>query len=446
LAPAAISLIGIDGTGALHSFLTGQPSYVTSHQPNFQVGNGTGTATIEFLSNNLSYIKFLTGASATGTIGHAGGATYYDSNTHNWRSSTGAITYASIDATGKFSAYGLQTNSGWIYNSSGGFGINLVSGSTQMFGDTFYWTDAANTFHIMTLSSGSALNLPAGSARFNIGGPQGGGMSMWKSGANAVFSCHQGDTVSGATIWHNAADTVQLMILNGSTLTPHGGLALNNGSSAAPAIRFVGSPTSGAYFSPVEQTAEYGCNFAIASARSIMRAFRDSAMVDFMTGDGGRNLVLTVTQAIFGADYGPHVLFARETRPYVHHSYNCGYPGNAWYALYSLNPVQITSDIRYKDIHGPLTDVLDVIESVDTFIASFKDSFKPVENTYSDWNKRFPSFSAQDILTKIDAKYGTRIVDDSDVEHLSAAHERLMPLMWQAIKELYARVKALESN
>lgn len=439
----AVEIVGIDGAGNYFPYLSTQPYYVTAQQPNFQVGNGTTTATLQLLSNNLSYVQFMTGATPTGTIGHGGGSTYYDSNAHTWRTTGGAVGLATLDSAGTFASYVLKTNSGFIQNSGGGSALYLTPNQFQAFADNYYFTNAANTGQLLQIH-GSGITMGMLGTGIIVGGPIGIGMRIYKSGVNAVFSCHEG---ASTTYWHNAEDTVQLMRLegtNGGTLHPNGGMAMISGSGEVPAIRFDGALASGAFFSPQHPAIEWGANSATPS-RAVMRTFTNGPIVDFVLGNSGRAFIIADSYVHFGPD-AAHTVYTRELYPFVTNGYNCGHPTKAWYAIYSLNPLQITSDIRMKDVHGPLTNALTIVDSVDTFIASFKESLKPIETgpgVAERWTRKFPSFSAQDIKEKIDDVYGTEIVDIED-DNFSVGETRLMPIMWQAIKELLARVKALE--
>jgi len=447
LGRTTVNLVGIDAAGNYLAFLGAQPGYVTASQPNFQVGTSTGTVVLQLLSNNLSYFQFMTNGTQTAAIGHGGGVTYYDSNSHTWRNNSGATLYASLDTTGKFSAYGIQTNNGYYYGSGGSTGVKIfVTGDMiQKFADRHYMTNANGNTHLAYLNTArydiyvERVHVTSPTSRLIVGGEDGIGMSMWKAGTSAVFACHQGSGTAGETNWHNAANTEQLMILKGNSLTAHGGFSGNAGTPQAASFRFVQSPNSGMYYNLANGTIEFGSQLDTDAHRAVIRCrVNVGGQIDFLIGNS-----VMYTMGPF-----PNHRIAGHFSPNSTPSYYCGEPTLAWYQVHSYHGYVTISDIRSKDAHGPIRDdILDLIESVEPFIASSKESDYDEEHKLipkEDFLRKFPTLSAQDIREKIDGPLGVKTVFGE--EKLGIEYGRLTPLLWAAIRRLNARLKALEEN
>lgn len=389
LSQGIIELIGIDTAGTQYTYLSTQPSYVTAMQPNFQVGNSATTATLQLLSNNLSYVQFMTGGAATGTFGHSGGATYYDSNTHNWRSSNGSVAYGGIDTTGKLFAYGLQTNNNYIYDA----GANPV----------IYISNATTNF------TSEAFN-------FNSSG-----------GATGLFQ------ITPTRVYA----TRYLQVL--------GGVSADAGNATNAAFRFITTSNSGIYY--VEGTCvAFGTQFDIAAQRAMMRCHVNvGGKIDFVVGPYFPMQINPTTIYLGTSGFHTDTVHYGNMWPASNSTYQSGTSSIAWGWVHSVNFVQ-TSDIRRKDIHGLVPDSLDLLDEIDPLIASFKEGFRPRrrENVEAEFYK-FPTFSAQQIAEKLDAKYGTRVVEhDEESDSWGIDYGKLVPVLWQMLRELKARVKALE--
>lgn len=224
--------------------------------------------------------------------------------------------------------------------------------------------------------------------------------------------------------------------------------AAPNGSSGAGAYHFNSSPNSGMYYNAAGDGAypciEFGTTFNLGG-RSVMRTFIGAAYMDFLMGTS-YPLLIQAGQVLVGRG-GHHTNMGHygESFSGAHHGYWMGLQANAWYAVASLQYVT-TSDIRIKDVHGPVTNVLDAIDSVSPIIASMKESARPdVRPNDTRWTRKFPSFSAQEIAEKLDDVYGTGIVThDEESDTWGMDYNNLIPLLWQAVKELHARIKVLE--
>ena len=270
----------------------------------------------------------------------------------------------------------------------------------------------------------------------HVGGGAGVGIAFMKSASDVYIRLQQ---TAANTYFHTADGNVHLGTWYGDgAFSPVGGIALQNGTPEIPSLRFLNAPTSGIYINPTNSTIEFGASFTSAS-RSVIRAYLGQALVDMLI-DGVTTMQFYPNRTKFGATGQVDLDIYGTIHPSVTNSFYLGTGSLAWNAIYSLNPLQVTSDIRMKDVHGPLDNVLDIVDSIHPFIASFKDEFRPKEFK-GRWDKRFPSMSAQDIRQKVDEEFGVSIVDDSVPDTLSMSYERLIPILWQAVRELYARVK-----
>lgn len=422
-----IILFGVNAAGAAKDFLYLAPTLNISYADTFEIGRpGVSLAQFTITANDGGNIFFNIAGVTNGAILVRPGALYYDANTHYWRSSAGA-SYGNFNANGTFAANGgLWPLNGNIYNPQGNAGLIVDATINSYISDDHIWKNGANNVQYAQLNNLGFYCTP----RLQVAGIQGTGVGIWKSGVNAVFSCHQGDSANGSTSWHNATDTVQLMVLTGNTLTPHGGLALNAGSTSIPTIRFISAPDTGIYYNPTLLTAEFGASFSKAY-RSVVRCFNEysAGKVDVYIGtatmisfDGQRGVCA-------GVDAGFHL----------------GVPTARWHTVFALTGTINTSDIRLKDIHGDLNNALPFVDAIQPIIGSFKEELRPetMKNNVN-WGEHFPTFSAQDIKDRIDNVLGTRIVDDTNPDQLGMNYSRLVPVLWQAVRELYARVKALE--
>jgi len=217
-------------------------------------------------------------------------------------------------------------------------------------------------------------------------------------------------------------------------VTCAGSCAIPNGSATTPGIYFTAYPQSGIYIAAQNPTCEFGANFH-AGHRALFRSYLDRAQCQLYAG---ADWVIDVTPGLGRVNGHFH--------PITYNVHQCGVAGAAWYACHSLY-YNVVSDVRMKDVHGTPGDVLAIIDAVGPFIGSFKAELRP-EKLAPDvnWTKKFPTFSAQEIAEKIDSKYGTAIVThDVPSDTWSMDYDKLVPLLWQAVKELSARVKALEN-
>ena len=135
---------------------------------------------------------------------------------------------------------------------------------------------------------------------------------------------------------------------------------------------------------------------------------------------GGIPLVLQADRAMPNGDAGAYL----------------GDGAHRWNQIYSYYGSIATSDIREKQVQGSIPDALDLVENIEPIIASF--------NTDAE-HRLFPMFSAQDVLDKLDNKLGTKIVSLENPDSLGMFNERMIPVLWQAVRVLLTRVKALEA-
>jgi len=433
----AIDIFGYNNAGTIFSLmnLAGDKNY--SIPQILQVGYNQGTTYLNMASTGTSVIECAVHGTILGRIQHVNSTFFHDSDRHVWRLLDGTQ-LATLESTGLFAATTLQTNSGYVQGGGGKLLIN--STQIQGFSENFYWTDVANTKHWMQLNSGN-LSLPAATQRFTVAG-----MAMWRSGANAVFSCAPG---AGLTLWHNSEDTKQLMNMDSNgKLSPLGGISLPNGTADAPVISFPASSATGIYINSGLAAIEFGIALTDSNSRATLRM--RAAKADFMCG---ANLPLEISvsagvgQVRVGQDgHLTHMLHYGHDYPATHHGYYSGLSSNAWGYVYSANFIN-TSDIRQKNVHGPILNSLDLLDEIDPIIASFKPEFRVKRRDGSEIIDKFPTFSAQQVAEKLDAKFGTSVTThDEDTDSWGIDYGKMVPVLWQMLRELRVRIKTLEGS
>ena len=87
-------------------------------------------------------------------------------NTNGTMYAAGTITGNPVNSGGDMTAAGaivagahVRANNGHYHKSNGSMGLYMTPGAVQMFADTYYWTNEANTLHRMTLDSASNLTV-----------------------------------------------------------------------------------------------------------------------------------------------------------------------------------------------------------------------------------------------------------------------------------------------
>lgn len=115
---------------------------------------------------------------------------------------------------------------------------------------------------------------------------------------------------------------------------------------------------------------------------------------------------------------------------------NCGSTGNPWNQVYTLNGVVGPSDVRLKKEITPLPAMLDKIESVDPI------SFKWKAQDHGD--KIHFGFDADSIKQTFGDVAAFAHDATTDTKHL--IKDELIAVLWNGIKELSIRVKALEAK
>ncbi len=111
-----------------------------------------------------------------------------------------------------------------------------------------------------------------------------------------------------------------------------------------------------------------------------------------------------------------------------------GLPDKRFNTVYASNGTIQTSDIRLKKAHGKITKARELVRSLETGIFSFDDQTLGTGEVIPAFN--FPGFSAQDVDARLDKKLGTRIVDKSNPNAWGMNYSYLIPIMWEALKEL----------
>ena len=440
----AAVICGINTSGGISDLLVLGPTINVSAPAALQVAASLSPSELRMSGNGTNTISFYVSGTTNGKITQTGNALYYDQNTHYWRTTNGTVSLAVLDVNGRFAATGgLQTLNGNIYDNGPNLKLTLSGAVSYYLSDYHYFVNLANNKPLATIDPNGGLTLPSANAEFVLAGTQSTGIRMFKVGPASYLDFIP---AAGTSYIRTIGGGMGIELSSGGNIVAPGGFqAPSGGSGVSAAYRFTGNFNSGLYFNTTNNTMEVGATFDNNSGRAVMRCYANAGVVDFLLA-GALPLRLETTAVKIGQS-GHYIstIHYGEDYPGVHHGYNCGLPSNAWYGIYSLNPLTITSDIRLKEVHGPLTNVLDVVDSIQPFIASFRKEFQPEENIDEHWSQRFPSFSAQEIQEKIDAKFGTRIVNDTNPDSLGMSEGRLMPIMWQAIRELYAKIKALES-
>jgi len=437
-----IDFVGIQPAGTSQILLSLTPTANISVPDVLQIGTHTRTSELRVAAGDIGYVSFYANQVRQGQFGVGAKSLYNDFDTVYWRRTDAAFNMAALNSTGTFAAVNLHTTSGNIYNSAGSIAVKLTTGINQFYADIYYFSNAANTTNLATLSSTSIFSLLHPSAELIVGGTSGNAIRIFTAGGHHYFDFNNGTgntnfrTFAGAYLGH---------------FTPQGdfGVARSfiapNGTATDPSITFANSRVSGIYLNTSNVTVEFGSRFATSGGRSVMRTYAGGPRVDFLIGDVE---VLNMTPTLFriGATAVVPTNFYGDSSPATANGFWSGLPTLAWYQVSSLNALNVTSDVRMKNVHGPIADALDIVDSVDTFIASFRDEFRPKEmKDVEMWRRKFPSFSAQDIREKIDSRIGSNIVTDANPDALSMSDAWLMPIMWQAIRELLARVKRLEN-
>ena len=436
LGQGAMVLASIDAAGTYSDLLSLNPGGVTSYPPNLQIGTGVATVSqLTLFGAVQGSLTFYAGGVMQSAIYGASKKLYYDADDHYWRSTTGAVSYATLSSAGTFAAYVLQTNSGYI-NSGAVAAFYMPPSHTQAFCNTFYLTNTANT-NTWGHFTPNFLCLTGDSTEVRLGSSAiGAALRLIKVGANGYLDC----VTAGGTFyfrrWNDSA--VLLTLHNEGTLQPANGVYLSNGTVDAPAVRFVATLNSGIYYNAAGSTLEFGARMS-EEHRGIVRCHTAAG--------GGRVSIYIGTQEMFYWGPWPNVRVQGHFAPVAVTAYYCGEPTLYWYQSFSYHGYVTISDIRAKDVKGPIRDdILDFIDAVEPIIASSKASEKPVGFLgEEEFIHDFATFSAQDIREKIDEPLGIKTVFGRP-EKLGVEYGRLTPLLWQAIRRLNARLKALENN
>jgi hypothetical protein len=226
---------------------------------------------------------------------------------------------------------------------------------------------------------------------------------------------------------------------------------LNDGTATLPTLTFTNASDSGVYYAPSNnlgfQSVDFGARFVTAN-RAVMRAFRSGpSRLDFIVGS-------TITMSL--VEQGIQIGSNGTSEPGVAQSvtnvnlygdlippfgtngvHSIGYPGASWNLMGAAEFI-VTSDVRLKDIKGDIPSALAAVQSLSPKLASWKDKTRP---------GTFPSFSAQDVAATLDKRYGTHLaVYRKDKDAWGVDYDKLTPILWQAVKELNAKVDALEAK
>lgn len=279
------------------------------------------------------------------------------------------------------------------------------------------------------------------------------------SGGEALFRANGSPTSAKGVAFYNAGvaagqiatnnnvlyidqDTVQFRKVNGASLatlnstgrfSTVAGITVPSMTASNAAIAFANSGNSGMYMNDGLGAIDFGAQLDNGSTRSMVRCYMNTqGKIHFFCND-------VIVQEINNATVRSLTCQGISANAY--------YQGTAavpWLQMHSNLGYVTTSDARMKNVHRDLTDVLDLIDAVQPKVASFKkELMSPDNQDPENWAKPFPTFLAQDILLEVDGRLGARIVDDKELDSLGITYERLVPILWQAVKELHTKVKAL---
>jgi hypothetical protein len=102
----------------------------------------------------------------------------------------------------------------------------------------------------------------------------------------------------------------------------------------------------------------------------------------------------------------------------------------------------LTSDIRLKDEISPITKALEKVKSINGFTYKHNETAK-VDCNIDTGDQRFAGVSAQEIQEVLPEAVKPA---PSNKEYLTVQYEKLVPLLIEAVKELSAKVDALENQ
>ncbi|MBV8576852.1 MAG: tail fiber domain-containing protein [Acetobacteraceae bacterium] len=113
-----------------------------------------------------------------------------------------------------------------------------------------------------------------------------------------------------------------------------------------------------------------------------------------------------------------------------------GLPNNRWSAVYSVNGVVQTSDVRLKTDVDHLPECLPIVLGVQPI------SFRWLDHPYT--NLRHYGFSAQNVKKIMPPNFAGHQLSGDGVHLLNQLE--MFPVLWKAVQELTRRVKELEAS
>lgn len=425
-------VISITRSGTIPAAFTINSVFAVNTNKEIYFNGSSGLGVIAYFSGEDNVGKGIafrgTGNVEVGSIYHAGATTWYNSDNHVWRSANGLTEFGRMTFQ-KFIIPRYMDAFGYVYPNSLVPFMQPIAPSLYFAADTYWFYSYDNATPMARFENNGLIQFGGATAKVSIGGYPGTSMQLYRSGVNAFFHTHG---TGGITQWYEEAGTGLLMTLsNGAVLHVVGGYSAPNGAPEVAAYRYSNSVNSGMYLNTTIGTSEFGATFNEPN-RSIMRTYASAAKIDFMVA----NTVIAIFDPTFLRLQG-HVLTTGHCYSTIGGSY-VGLDANPWEGIRSRTALVIISDIREKEVHGKLENVLDLVDDLEPIIASLNSDPR---------HEKFPTFSAQDVQEKIDARLGTNIVHvpDDPTLPLGMAYDKLAPVMWQMIRELRAKVKALEN-
>lgn len=129
--------------------------------------------------------------------------------------------------------------------------------------------------------------------------------------------------------------------------------------------------------------------------------------------------------------------------PISDNAYYCGYPGSAWSQVYSY-AYPGPSDVRLKhEIEDLPDDCLDLVRAITPRRYKFRSAPE------QDRDRKRWGFIAQEVAEAMAARghdFGGHFIGDDPAESQALDHSDLLAVLWHAIKELAARLAAVEGR
>jgi hypothetical protein len=339
----------------------------------------------------------------------------------------------------------VYLGSGWYLLNSPAAGYLPLIGGALSGGLSFGSTYAANATdlsrHISLYGTNYGLNVISGS--MNIDVPSGSLVSM-NVGGTAYLAVGSSGVTAG-TIVQPVLDNVYTLGTSGNRWSNfYSVIGTFTGTVTAPNIN-VGTGTG----SP---------NLAVNGAAG------QSRILSYQSGGSSRWWLYTSGSTESGANVGSDLAFrpysdagaalavamliTRSTgvvtvgagiNPTTTNTIPCGASGALWTAVWATNGTIQTSDVRLKtDVQG-LPECLGIVDAIEPIRFRWKDG----EDKRVHWG-----FDAQAVRDAVGRDFGGVVdpADDGEEGPVGMASHQMIPILWQAVKELRAEVRELKGR